>query len=102
MSGATTKGQACIYPADSILEEYMLFARTVSEAADCLIIGSVMPICAAIMARNVWFPWLPRRLYPNFFSILCAKPGYRKTSTVDLTEELIRSCLPEAAFLPKD
>src|SRR5271166_4571181 len=39
MSNATFKGQVCIYPADSILEDYMLFARTVSEAADCLILG---------------------------------------------------------------
>jgi hypothetical protein len=94
--------QKCIYPHDSILKDYMALACTVSEAADCLIIGSALPICAAIMARNVWFPWLTHRLYTNLFSILCAKPGFRKDSTIDLAEELARKCLPEAAFIPND
>jgi Protein of unknown function (DUF3987) len=94
--------QKCIYPPDSILEDYVAFARTASEAADCFLIGSVLPVSAAIMGRHVWLPWTPRSLYPNLFAILCGKPGDRKSTTIDLSELLARDCLPDEAFLPRD
>jgi hypothetical protein len=94
--------QQCIYPYDSILEDYISLARTVSEAADCFLIGSLLPLSAAIMGRGVWMPWTARSLYPNLFSILCGIPGNRKTTTVELIEDLAGACLPPEAFLPKD
>jgi hypothetical protein len=94
--------QKCIYPPDSILEDYMVLARTVSESADCILIGSILPVAAAIMRRGVWFPWATGSLYPNMYANLCGKPGDRKTTTINLSEKLAKACLPDEAFLPSD
>jgi hypothetical protein len=94
--------QKCIYPNDSILEDYIVIARTVSESPDCILIGSILPVVAAITGRGVWFPWTKGSLFPNLYANLCGKPGDRKSTTIDLSEELAKACLPDEAFLPSD
>jgi len=94
--------QRCVYPPDSILEDYITIARTVSESADCILIGSILPVSAAIMGRGVCLPWTKGSPYPNLYANLCGKPGDRKTTTIDLSEELAKACLPDEAFLPSD
>jgi hypothetical protein len=93
--------QKAIYPPDSILADFVAYAEIVSEAADCFLIGSILPVCAAILGRGVWLPWVTGNLLPNIFSILCGKPGDRKSSTVNIAEHLAWDCLPLEAFLPK-
>lgn len=96
-----THKQKAIYPSDSILSDFYDFAITLTEGADCYIIGSILPVCAAMLGRGVWLPWMSRSLHCNLFSILVGKPGDRKSSTVDLAEQIARACLPQEAFLPK-
>jgi hypothetical protein len=93
--------QRAIFPHDSILADFYNFAADLTEGADCYIIGSILPVCAALMARAVWLPWMSQSLHCNVFSILVGKPGDRKSSTIELPEQIARKCLPQAAFLPK-
>jgi hypothetical protein len=40
-------------------------------------------------------------LHCNLFTILVGKPGDRKSSTIELPEQIAKHCLPPSAFLPK-
>jgi hypothetical protein len=96
-----TPPQKAIFPLDSILADYHNLAVTLTEGAECYIIGSILPVCAALMGRAVWLPWMAQSLHPNLFTMLAGKPGDRKTSTIDLAESIAEKSLPRAAFLPK-
>lgn len=89
-----------IYPEDSILTPYMEYVREVSESVDGYIIGSVLPVVAAALARRVWFAWDNGPLYTNLFSIPTGKPGDRKSSAIKSARKLARLLLPANAFLP--
>jgi hypothetical protein len=93
--------QRVIYPPDSILEPYMSYARAHIESDDAFILGSILPVCAALLGRNLFMQWGDRHVYPNLFTMLAGKPGDRKSSAIDQAEGLARACLPENAFLPK-
>jgi hypothetical protein len=93
--------QKAIFPPDSILADYHNLAVTLTEGAECYIIGSILPVCAALMGQAVWLPWMAQSLHPNLFTMLAGKPGDRKTSTIDLAESIAEKSLPRAAFLPK-
>jgi len=98
---ATTLSQKAVFPEDSILSDFYDFALTQCEGAPCYIIGSILPVCAALLGRGVWVPWSPNRLHANLFSMLAGKAGDRKSSTIDLAEAIARKTLPQEAFLPK-
>jgi hypothetical protein len=93
--------QKAIYPADSILAPYMNYARAHIESDDAFIIGSILPVCAALLSRNLSMQWGDRHVYPNLFTMLAGKPGDRKNAAIDQAEVIARACLPENAFLPK-
>jgi len=92
--------QAAPVPADSVLAAWRTHAREQVEGADAYIIGSILPVCAAMMARRAWFQWGDERKYPNLFALLAGKPGDRKSSTIKLAAGLGRRLLPAEAFLP--
>lgn len=87
-----------VYPADSILENYMSFAREFSESEDCILIGSVLPIVARLLGRRVFVRFAGRK-YPNVYSLIVTKPGLRKSTSIDLAERVGRALLPPDAFL---
>jgi len=93
--------QRPIFPEDSILADFVTFARANEESADPFIIGSILPICGALLGRRVWFQWGDKQKFANVFSMLAGKPGDRKSSIIDLAEMLARKILDESAFLPK-
>jgi hypothetical protein len=97
----TQAAQKAIFPPDSILADFYDLAVTVVEGADCYIIGAILPVCASLMARDVWLPWAGTSLHCNLYAMLAGKPGDRKSSTIDLPEMLARKCLSPEAFLPK-
>jgi hypothetical protein len=92
--------QPAIYPSDSILEDYMDYSRGLEESADCYLIGSILPVTAAILERRVYFPWGDKRIYPNIFCMLVGKPGDRKTSAINRAKSIASRSLPENACLP--
>jgi len=92
--------QAAVIPADSVLAVWRNHAREQVEGADAYIVGSILPVCAAMMARRTWFQWGDDRKYPNLFALLAGKPGDRKSSTIKLAAALGRRLLPAEAFLP--
>jgi hypothetical protein len=98
----STLSQKAVLPEDSILESFYALAVTVTEGADCYIIGAILPVVAASLGRNVWVQWMEKRLYPNLFTMLAGKPSDRKTSTLDLAELLARNSLPDEAFLSEN
>ncbi len=55
-----------VYPADSVLETFMAFAREFSESEDAILIGALLPVVAGLLARRVFIPFGERK-YPNLF-----------------------------------
>ena len=90
-----------IFPADSVLADWMDFARRQEESADAFLVGSILPLCAALLARRVWFTWGSKREFPNLFVMLAGKPGDRKSSVIMQAMRLSKMLLPVNAFLPK-
>ena len=93
--------QRAMYPEDSILADWMRVAREQVESADPFIIGSILPVCAALLGRRVYFQWGEQQIFPNCFNMLAGKPGDRKSSIIDLAEMVAHRIVPESAFLPK-
>jgi hypothetical protein len=93
--------QETIYPKNSILVPYMAFARRVCESSDTHLIGAILPVVGALLARRVYINWPQRKIYPNLFSLLIGPAGQRKTDAVKLAAKIAWSCLPGAAFLKK-
>ena len=100
-NSSCTLSQMAVFPEDSILGDWYTFAITQCEGADCYVIGAILPIVGALLARAVWLPWSPSSLHTNLFSMLAGKAGDRKSSTIDLGEAIARKILPTEAFLPK-
>jgi hypothetical protein len=95
--------QKAIYPEGSILADWMKYCWNNEESADAYIIGSILPVCGAILGRRVWIKFGDRRQYPNVFCMLAGKPGDRKSSVILLAEMLAWRVLEdESAFLPKE
>ncbi len=101
-TGGKAWRQVAVIPPDSILALWQNYAREQVEGADSYIIGSILPVCAALLARRVWFPWGDDRKYPNLFALLAGKPGDRKSSTIKLAAGLGRRLMPSEAFLPSN
>jgi hypothetical protein len=89
-----------VYPPDSILEDYMAFVQDECESADAFIIGSILPVCAAQLARRVRFPWGSIVKFPNLFVMLAGPAGDRKSSAIEIAHSIAKDCLPASAFLP--
>jgi hypothetical protein len=91
---------SAIFPEDSILSLYMDTGRKICEGADCYILGSILPVVAALLGRRVYMHWGAGRIYPNLFNLLVGKAGDRKSSTIQLASRVALECLPQNAFLP--
>ena len=94
--------QGAIYPSDSILEDYVALGREQTEAADCFILGSILPVCGALLARRVYHDWGTSKIFPNVFVMLAGKPGDRKSSIISLASQIAEACLPPEAFVPEN
>jgi hypothetical protein len=89
-----------IYPKDSILDPFMNIGRTICEGADCYLIGSILPVIAAMLGRSIYLQWGAGKIYPNVFNLLVGKAGDRKSSTIQISTRIALECLPTNAFLP--
>jgi Protein of unknown function (DUF3987) len=72
------------------LADYYDYVITQTEGADCYIIGSVLPIIAALLGHNAWMPWANGALYPNLYSLLVGPPGNMKTTSITPAEAIAR------------
>ena len=88
-----------IFPDDTILTDYLEYARRLEESADCYLLGSILPAVAAALGRKVWFQLGAKKIYPNLFSMLVGKPGDRKSSAINLAYQVARPLLPSNTFL---
>jgi hypothetical protein len=86
------------WPEDSILQDYIEFARDYSESEDSILIGSLLPVVAAFLRGQVYIKFNGKK-YPNIYSVLVTRPGFRKTTTIGLAERLGRLLLPPSTFL---
>jgi hypothetical protein len=87
-------------PGDSILRHYLEFAQQENEAADCFIIGAILPVIGAMLGRRIWFRWGAGKKYPLVFTILTGKAGDRKSTAIRLASYIATQLLPPSAFLP--
>ncbi|MEO8351709.1 MAG: hypothetical protein ABI680_08255, partial [Chthoniobacteraceae bacterium] len=92
--------QKAILPGDSIVADWFAYARNHTEGADCYLSGSILPVVGALLARRVWMQLGGARKYPNLFTLICGKPGDRKSTTIKLSGSFARRCLPDSAFIP--
>jgi hypothetical protein len=99
-STAAYNKHKAVYPADSILDDYMAFVREECEAADAFILGAILPVCAALLGRKVRFPWGSTIKFPNIFTMLAGPAGDRKTSAMEIARNVAQECLPPNTFLP--
>ena len=86
-----------VWPKDSILENFMQFAREYSESEDQILIGCILPVVARLLARRVSMEFAGP-LFPNVFSIVVTPPGGQKSTTIGLAEKLARRLLDSSAF----
>ena len=87
-----------VWPEDSILQNFIEFAREYSESEDCILIGSILPVVARMLSRNVSIRFTGKKL-ANLYSVLVTPPGFRKSTSINLAESLGRAILPYDAFL---
>jgi hypothetical protein len=92
--------QIAIFPPGSWFDRYMDYARSREESADSYLIGAIIPVFAAALARRVSFVWGDRWIYPNIYAMLAGKPGDRKSSAINLADEIAKKCLERRCFLP--
>src|SRR5437660_376176 len=92
--------ETAVFPPESLIEDYVKYARERLESADSYIVGAVLPVVAACLARRVYFAWGDERIYPNIYSMLAGKAGERKSSAVNLAEKTAKAVLPPESFLP--
>jgi hypothetical protein len=79
---------------DSIIEDYMGLARRYSEAEDQILVGAFQPVVGGALGRNVFINF-GQRIFPNLYHVIVAKPGLRKSTTIDLVTHIARSLLPK-------
>ena len=89
---------AAVWPRDSVIEDFVVLARRCSESEDQILVGSFLPVVSAVLARNVFIDFGGRK-YPNLYNILVAKPGLRKSTTVQLVTHIARNLLPKETFI---
>src|SRR5260221_2356098 len=94
--------QGAIYPSNSILEDYVALAREQTEAADCFILGSILPVCGALLARRVYHDWGTSKIFPNVFVMLAGKPRDRESSIISLARQNAAAWLPPETFVPEN
>lgn len=99
-NSAAGNGQRAVYPEDSVIGDWMRYARSTEESADCFLVGAIMPVCGAILGRGAWINWGSRRQFPNIFAMLAGKAGDRKSSGILAAARLAKQVLPSNAFLP--
>lgn len=97
-SAAVSRPPPCVWPLDSIIEDYVLLARQYSEAEDQILVGSFLPVISAALGRNVHIAF-GQRIFPNLYHVIVAKPGLRKSTTIDLVTHIARSLLPKETFV---
>ena len=85
--------ETAVYPEDSVLEHYMRFARGFSESEDAVLIGAALPIVSRFRWRRVFIQFAGTK-FPNLYAVLVTKPGFRKSTSIWLTEKLasVRCC----------
>jgi len=86
------------YPKDSILNDFVEYARSQSEAQDSILIGSIIPVIAGCLARRVYVKFGAKK-YPNVYNMVVARPGERKTLTAQIAQEIAARLLPENSFV---
>ncbi len=96
-NSAAPPAHEAAYPTDSVLETFMAFAREYSESEDSMLIGAVLPVVSALLARRVFISFAGRK-HPNLYSLLVTKPGFRKSTNINLVARLARALLPPQAF----
>jgi DNA polymerase I-like protein with 3'-5' exonuclease and polymerase domains len=87
------------YPRDSILEDFHQYTVQLSEAADCYIIGSILPIVGRLLGRNVYIPFGDTIIFPNLFSMIVGPAGDRKSFTIGIAQRLLQRLLAPEALL---
>jgi len=87
-----------VWPEDSILDDFVRLARGVSESEDAILIGSILPITAALLARRVFIQFGAKK-YPNLYNLIVTKPGLRKSTTINFADYIAKKLLPPSSFI---
>ena len=95
---STSLSPQAVWPSDSVLEDFVRFARGYSESEDAIIIGSILPMVSRLLARRVFIRFGVAK-YSNLYHVLTTKPGLRKSTTIQVAEYMAKALLPPSAFV---
>lgn len=84
--------QNCPYPTDSVIHEFVEQGQLVAESSDSMIVGCAVGVIAGLLGRNIWYDFGSKK-YPNVYAILSARPGERKSTIINLVEDLASAVL---------
>jgi DNA polymerase-1 len=87
------------YPDKSILEAFIQLGTNLTEATKGLVLGAVLPVAAALLARRVWLPWVGSSLFPNIYNLLIGPAGDGKSSLIRVSDSVAKACLDQNSFL---
>lgn len=91
-------GQGATYPKDSILDDWMQFARRNCENSDFQLLGTILPVCGAIMARSVYMDFFGTK-HPNIYSMIVAAPGHRKSTLINFARKIAMRAIDKSRFI---
>ena len=87
----------CVWPQDSVINDYVLLARQHSEAEDPILVGSFLPVISAALERNVFIAF-GQRMFPNLYCILVSPTGMRKSTTINLAAYVAKRLLSNVSL----
>lgn len=81
-----------VWPANTSIDAYVDFLRGVTESADSVIVGSILPVLGAALGRRVWIDFGGRK-FANLYHFLAGPPGISRKSTTFTPATLVARSL---------
>jgi Bifunctional DNA primase/polymerase, N-terminal len=94
--------QKAFFPEDSILLTYLEHCRAFLRSADSYILGAILPVVGAILARRLFMTLGGRRKYPNYFSMIAGPAGNAKSDAILYANSVAATLLADNAFMADD
>lgn len=83
--GESSEARSHPIPEDSILQDFLMIARTVSEAPDSFSIAPMLAVCAKLLTPDCYWNFAGKK-YPNLYQFVVGPPGVKKSTSFKLAE----------------
>lgn len=76
---------------NEFIDTYMRMVED-TESPRVYHVWSALSGVAACIGRKMWFPWGSGRLFPNLYVLLVGSPAARKSTAMEITQDLLMEC----------